>query len=314
MSSIEPVLAQYRNPLRRYVAATRPGFLSVTAVAVLLGLATAVGNGVELNAVTAMVTGLFALVAQAGVNVINDYYDALNGTDAINGERRFPFTGGSRFIQNGVLGLRETAVFGFTLLASVIPAGLWLIQYAGLDLLWIGVAGLAIGWAYSAPPLALMSRGLGELAVAGGWWLIVVGTDLVQRHALGPLPVIAGASYALQVANVLIVNQFPDYRADAASGKRNLVVRLGPRRARWLPSAIAVMAALWLCLGIATRALPAMASIAMLSLVPTAIAGRDLLESADRPAGLDRAIRATIAAAHVHGVLLALAIAFAPAS
>jgi 1,4-dihydroxy-2-naphthoate octaprenyltransferase len=35
------------------------------------------------------------------VNVVNDYYDHLNGTDAANVERIFPFTGGSRFIQNG---------------------------------------------------------------------------------------------------------------------------------------------------------------------------------------------------------------------
>jgi 1,4-dihydroxy-2-naphthoate octaprenyltransferase len=310
MSSLEPTLSSHRSTLGRYVAATRPGFLSVTAVAVLLGLATAAGDGIALDSLTALVTALFALVAQAGVNVVNDYYDALNGTDAINDERRFPFTGGSRFIQNGLIGPRATAVFGFALLASVVPAGLWLMQSAGPNLLWIGVAGLVIGWAYSAPPLALMSRGLGELAVACGWLLIVVGTDLVQRHQLAALPFLAGISYALQVANVLIVNQFPDYRADAATGKRNLVVRLGPARARWLPPLVAAFAALWLCACITIGSLPVVAAIALLSLIPSGIAAGDLIAGADRPSTLDRAIRATIAAAHLHGMLLVLALAF----
>ena len=43
-------------------------------------------------------------------------------------------------------------------------------------------AGLLLAWAYSAPPLRLMSRGLGELTVALVWFLVVIGADLVQRQ------------------------------------------------------------------------------------------------------------------------------------
>jgi len=165
MPAAEPTLAAYRNPLARYFAATRPAFLGVTLVGCLLGVAAAAADGVALDALTAFLTLAFALVAHAGINVLNDYYDALNGSDAANAERRFPYTGGSRFIQNGVLSVRATGVFGYALLAAVVPAGLWLAQRSAPGLLWIGLAGLAIGWAYSAPPFKLMSRGLGEAAV-----------------------------------------------------------------------------------------------------------------------------------------------------
>ena len=111
----------------RYFAATRPAFLSVTFVGCLLGLATAAQRGHSpRSGARPPLTLFFALVAHAGANVINDYYDAMCGCDAANTERVFPFTGGSRFIQNGVLSLRAAGVFGYALLAAVIPAGLWL--------------------------------------------------------------------------------------------------------------------------------------------------------------------------------------------
>src|SRR4030067_2225048 len=117
----EPIPADFSDPLLRYFAATRPAFLSVTFTAALLGLATAFADGISPLPLTAMLTVSFALIAHAGINVLNDYYDAQHGTDTINTERQFPFTGGSRFIQNGVLSLRAPGIFGDRLLARVFP-------------------------------------------------------------------------------------------------------------------------------------------------------------------------------------------------
>lgn len=302
----EPTLAAFPNPVLRYVAATRPPFLSVTFAACLIGLATAALDGAALRPLAAFFTVFLALVAHAGINVLNDYYDALNGTDAANTERLFPFTGGSRFIQNGVLSLRAAGVFGYALLASVVPAGLWLAWSSANGLILIGLAGLFVGWAYSAPPLKFMSRGLGEAAVACGWLIVVVGTDYVQRGAFSALPFIAGLPYALHVANVLFINQFPDYRADAATGKRNWVVRLGPQRARWSYPLVSAFAHGWLIIAVVLGALPWPVLAALAALAPALAATRQLLAHADRPAELVPAIRATIGAAMLHGILLAI--------
>lgn len=142
---LEPTLQALRNPFLRYLAATRPAFLSVTFVGSLLGLATAVFSGVSVQPALATVTMLFALVAHAGANVINDYYDALSGCDEANIERQYPFTGGSRLIHNGVISLRATGIVGYSLLGAVIPAGLWLTAVSGSGLMLIGLAGLAVG-------------------------------------------------------------------------------------------------------------------------------------------------------------------------
>jgi 1,4-dihydroxy-2-naphthoate octaprenyltransferase len=307
----EPTLAAFPSPVLRYFAATRPAFLSVTFAAALLGLATAFVDGVTLKPLAAFFTVFFALVAHAGANVLNDYYDALNGTDGANADRQFPFTGGSRFIQNGVIPLDAVGIFGYALMAAVVPAGLWLAAYSDPGLIWIGLAGLFIGWAYSAPPLKLMSRGLGEAAVACGWLLVVVGADFVQRGSFSATPLIAGFGYALHVANVLFINQFPDYRADAAAGKRNWVVRLGPRRARWGYPAVVAVAYGWLTGAVLTGWLPRTALIALGAAVPAARAARELLAHAGEPAGLVTAIKATIGAAMIHGVLLAVGLSAA---
>ena len=306
MPPVEPTLAALPNPVARYFLATRPAFLSATLCAVLLGLATAGFDGVPFAPLAALVTLVFALVAHAGVNVLNDYYDALNGSDALNTERIFPFTGGSRFIQNGVLTAAQTARFGAALFGLTMLAGVWLTTVSGPGLLAIGLAGLAIGWAYSAPPLRLNSRGLGEPCVTAGFALIVIGADFVQRGAPATLPVVAALPYALHVTNILYINQFPDRRADAAAGKRHWVVRLAPRQARWGYVLIALVAPLWLIGAVAVGALPWPALAALASLVPTAGAARDLLRYAAEPGRLAPAIRATIGAAVLHGLLLAV--------
>jgi 1,4-dihydroxy-2-naphthoate octaprenyltransferase len=158
-----------RNPILRYVRATRPAFLTITLVGCLLGFASAVSSGLPFDYASGLATLALAMLAHAGVNVLNDYYDHLNGTDALNTERLFPFTGGSRFIQNSVFTPRQMLAFGLLLFVVVIIGGIWLIQHAGLGLFWIGLAGLFIGWAYSAPPFKLNSRGLGELCVMLGF-------------------------------------------------------------------------------------------------------------------------------------------------
>ena len=305
MSTAEPTLATLPNPALRYFLATRPPFLGVTLFSCLIGLATAFTSGVGIRPATALVTIVFALTAHAGINVLNDYYDSLNGTDANNTERIFPFTGGSRFIQNGVLSMHETAVFGFSLIAAVIAAGVWLATASAPGLLWIGVAGLVIGWAYSAPPLKLNSRGMGEASVWTGFALIAIGADFVQRGSFSALPLIAVAGYALLVTNILYINQFPDRKADEAAGKHHWVVRLGTARARWGYPAIAIMAYGWLVIAVISGLLPWLALVAILPSVMSFRAGRDLLRNADSPARLTTAIQLTIGAATLHGVLLA---------
>ena len=299
---VEPSLDRLDNPLPRYFLATRPAFLSITLVGVLLGFAVAWHDGVVFDGLAALVALALALLSHAGVNVLNDYYDHLNGTDAANTERLFPFTGGSRFIQNGVLTPRQTLVFGLALFLAVVLGGLWLMAHRGFGLFWIGLSGLLIGWVYSAPPLKLNSRGLGEVCVAVGFLLVVAGADFVQRGGFDLAPWLVGLPYALMVTNILYINQFPDRTADLAAGKRHWVARLRPETAARGYSLIAIMALACLLFVTAERVsvwavLPAF--------FPAVRAAVELRRHAAQPGLLAPAIRATILSAHLLAVLLA---------
>ena len=280
------------------------GVSGITAVGCLVGIASAQAAG-AVSGSRALLTLLLALMLHAAANMLNDHADALNGADAANTQGLFPFTGGSRLVQGGVVQARDMRNVALALLALAVPGGLWLTLHSGPALLLVGLAGILLGWAYSMPPLALMSRGLGELAVGLAWGLMVVGADYVQRGQFALAPLAAGASYALLIANILIANGFPDAVPDALVGKRTLVVRLTPMRAAWLYLALALLAHGGVAVLVAVGVLPAPLLWALASLPLSLAGGAQLLRHADSPARLRPALVLGIAAAVLHGLGLA---------
>lgn len=293
--------------IRHHLAATRPGFLAVTAVACGLGIAVALACGCGARPLAAGATVVLALLAHAAANVYNDWADDRLGSDAINEDRIAPFSGGSRLIQDGVLAAARMREWAAWLAMLAVGGGIVLAALSGPALLVIGLAGAAIGWAYSSPRVALMSRGAGEIAVAAAWWLVVLGADYVQRQRLHDMAAIAGVSYALLVAAVLLVNEFPDRSADAAVGKRTLVVRLGPEGAVMLYAALVALAHGWVAAWWWAQWLPTQAGWALLS-APLSLAAVVLLaRNARQPRRLRPAVVLTLAAALSHGLLLGAA-------
>ena len=110
---------------------------------------------------------------------------------------------------------------------------------------------------------------------------------------------------ALLIAAVLWIAEFPDARADAAVGKRTLVVRLGPVAAAWGFLLLMLAAHGWLLFWWWRLWLPGTAVQALLSLAPGLAAAVLLLRHAREPARLRPAIVLTLVCAIAHGLLLA---------
>lgn len=300
-------MAAARSPAN-WLAATRPQFLGVTAVSVLVGLAGAAGDGVPLRWGAGATTLAGALLVHAGANLVNDFHD--RDADAANDERLTPFTGGSRMIQDGLMRAGAVALYGYLLLALGAALGAGLALDGRPQLWWIGALGLALAIAYSAPPLRLSARGIGEAAIAAAWLLVTVGSDLAQRGSWSPVPVAAGAPMALLVAAILLANGFPDRNADAATGKDTLVVRLGPRAAARAYLVLVAAAYLALVAAAVGGVLPAAALAGLLAAPASLFAARQLALNCEGAPGprLLPALVATIAAAHLYGISVAAAL------
>lgn len=290
---------------KHYLLATRPPFLLAAAVPVLIGNASAWHDDITLQPLLLVITLLAAILIHAAANVLNDYYDARNGTDALNEDYLHPYTGGSRFIQNGILSQSQTLGLALLLLSAASLCGLWLVSQTGQALLWLGLGGVLMAWGYSGPPLDLNRRGLGELSLALCFGLlIIVGSDFIQRQELAWFPLLLSLPYGLLSAALLYINQFPDQRADALAGKRHWVVRLGVQRARWGYLWLVLIAHGYLAWMLLFGQFPAWLGLALLSAPLSLLAATQLLRHADQPRRLRPAIRFTLLALFSHGLLL----------
>ncbi len=180
----------------------------------------------------------------------NDYFDRHADTRAVP----TPYSGGSGVLVEGLLA-PGVALRAALVAATVGAAGvLGLATFAGRPAAaLLGCAVGALAWSYSAPPLRLLARGLGELDTALVVAVLVPlsafaaqGAALDLRAVASTLPA-AAAMFAMMLAV-----EYPDIVADAAGGKINLVVRLGAGGAR--PVGIAFVAAVYGALGFAVAA------------------------------------------------------------
>ncbi len=172
------------------------------------------------------------LVAVAGVvlagplvcgtsQAVNDWFD--REVDAINEPGR-PIPSGR---MPGRWGLAIAVAWTALSLVVALSLGRWVFGAA--------VFGLALAWAYSAPPLRLKQNGwLGNAAVAicyeGLAW--VTGAAVMIAGAM-PSPPILGlaALYSLGAHGIMTLNDFKSLEGDRRLGIGSLPVRLGPERA-----------------------------------------------------------------------------------
>ncbi|MFI5317543.1 MAG: prenyltransferase, partial [Myxococcota bacterium] len=145
------------------VRALRAPSLTAGAMPVLTVTALVAYEGTTPNGVTFALTLLGMLAAQGAVNLVNDYFDDASGLDADPDFAKAPFPLGSRVIQTGALSKRGVAVFAGVCGALAAACGLALNARApGNTLLLICLAGAALGYFYTAPPLRIAYFGAGE--------------------------------------------------------------------------------------------------------------------------------------------------------
>jgi 1,4-dihydroxy-2-naphthoate octaprenyltransferase len=228
---------------RRLFLATRPKFLTASILPVLVGTAWGYAVAGQFDALAAILGLLATALVHGASNVINDVGDEENGGDRANFDRIYPYTGGSRFIQNRIMTASEMSRWGIALIAVASAIGLVLAYLKGPLVIAFGVAGISLAVLYSLPAVRLQARGVGELCIAIAFGLLpVCGAAWLQSGIVDAGSVLVAIPAGLWVTLILLINEVPDRRADAESGKRTLVVRLGTDGTKRLYAALHVVA------------------------------------------------------------------------
>ncbi len=226
------------------------------------------------------VLGIFFI--EVAKNASGEIVDFDSGTDqAVAPEDRSPFSGGKRVLIDGLLTRRQTTGIATAGYAFGIAGGLFIVIYREPQILWLGLAGVALAYFYQAPPFKLSYRGFGELAVGICYGpLITAGTYLVQRGTVTLEVFLVSSLLGLLIVAFLWINEFPDYRADSASGRLNLVVRLGRPKAARVFVAMLTAAAVGLTM-LPLAGIPVAVWLGALFMIPAAVAGRILLRDGE---------------------------------
>jgi 1,4-dihydroxy-2-naphthoate octaprenyltransferase len=208
--------------LNAWIKASRPPFYVATLIPLTIGWVLAV-KGKEWHWGRFFLVNLAAFSVHMATNLINDYFDHLQGADAGKS------IGGSRVIQEGTLSLaalRNAILFLYSIAAAV---GFYLMGTLNLWAMFpMLLFSLFSSIFYVAPPVRYGYHGLGELFVGINMGpIMVVGTYWVFAGRVDWTPFFISIPIALMVAVILYYQSLPDMETDRVVGKKTLAVRLG---------------------------------------------------------------------------------------
>lgn len=271
------------SAFKTWLMETRPHFLLLTPVCVFTGVAASLYMGYPFNALHLVLAFFGAVFAHISVNVLNDYFDYKSGIDLKT--KRTPFSGGSGILPSALLEPRKVYLFGMGSLVLVALIGIYFFFVYRWAVLPIGLLGIALILLYT--PYITKLTGITELVGPGlGFALMVLGTYVTQTGAYSAIAIVVSGVAGLLIANLLLLNEFPDVEADKSVGRRHLPIVLGTERAAKIYCSVLALAYV-LILGAAIAGVLPLLALLGLATLPLGIkAMKGVLKSHSDPGNL----------------------------
>jgi len=249
--------------LKIWFMQTRPSFLLLVPVCVFSGVAVSLFEGHAFRPLYFALAFVGALFAHIAVNVLNEYSDYKTGIDF--NTKPTPFSGGSKILVSGKLNPKKVLIFGLICLAITAAIGIYFITVYKWTIVPVGVIGVLIVFLYT-PYLTKLS-GITEIVGPGlGFGLMVLGTYVTQTGGYSAGAAVVTVVDGLLIADLLLINEFPDVEADKAAGRKHLPIILGKTKAGIIYSVLLMGAYITIIAGAAAGVLPWLALLGLLTL------------------------------------------------
>jgi 1,4-dihydroxy-2-naphthoate octaprenyltransferase len=247
----------------RWLVVTRAAVLPMTLFAGLVGGLLAIREP-GFNTIDLLLAIAGILLAHLNNNLSNDLFDAGVGTDA-EGYPRTLYA--PHPLLSGLVTSRQLyAAIAMTTIGDLVIAAV-LLERRGWGVVAFATAGIVLSVAYTAPPLRLKKRGLGEPDVLVVWGPLMVGGTYLA--ATGHLPwqvVVASIPYGLLCTTVLMGKHIDKIPYDEPGGTRTLPVMLGAARAKTVTLGLLAAFYVTVIISVGVKALPWPTLIVVLAL------------------------------------------------
>lgn len=237
--------------------ALRPFAFPATIAPVLLG--TFISPHISIPLFILVFVGL--ILAHSAVNVLSDYFDYIRGADT------WRVLGSSRVLVDGLMKPKHHLSLGIVLLILSLAIGFYFVFAIDYRVMYFIIPGLILGIFYTAPPLGLKYRALGDLAVFFAFGpIMTLGVYFIQTQEISWLPVVLSIPIGLLTTAILHGNNFRDIKEDIEAGYKTLAGIIGTKASSYYYTLLVLFAYLLTVYLVLKNFLPTAAVISLVTL------------------------------------------------
>ncbi|MFL0797236.1 MAG: prenyltransferase [Cellvibrionaceae bacterium] len=289
------------SSLKTAFLTTRPNFLVLTPIAVMLGVSCASPSaGSALAIVLALMA---ALLAHICVNSLNEHQDYQSGLDLHT--ERTPFSGGSGALPSNPRALPQVKAIAVTSFLGTLAIGGYFVWLRGSEIIPLGLLGLFLiasytQWINKHPLICLIAPGLGF----GG--LMVAGTAFVLEGFFTSKTILASGIVFCLVNNLLLLNQYPDIQADKTAGRYHFPIAFGIRASNFAYGFFVITALGCLIAGVSLGDFPLLSLLAGLPISLSVFSLGGAIKLGDNIGQAPKYLAANVGAALITPLVLAI--------
>ena len=218
-----------------WMMATRPYSFPASIIPVLYGsvLAVVLNPDIQFKFFLFFLTLIGSMLVHVGTNIINDIYDFKSGIDKEDKEIGIPH-GGSMVLSKGFMSVKEMKIGATVALALASLIGFYLYLEIGIYILYLCIFGLLSAIFYTATPIALKYKALGDIQVFLSFGAgITLGAYIVQTGEFSWLPVIFSIPIGFLIDAILHSNNIRDINFDGTFKVKTLPMIIGEKFSRY---------------------------------------------------------------------------------